>query len=232
MRLCGALPRLAAHTHTHTQVPTSDNLYRNSFEYETATSSGFPFAEFNASIERGRQAGERMLMHCMSGRSRAPTAAVGYLMWREKWRLPQAYEFVRQRVPQTHINPTAAAALQAYEAELFELDEVELSAFPDQSAAQSAQPVLPPTIFGLAPGAAPGAAVAPQQGSFGAVSAAQHAAHSQLQGAAPAPAVGVFGAPATGVFGAPATGVFGAPATGVFGAPATGNGAGGDSMEA
>ena len=143
------LLKILSVTHILNLVPTCDNLYKNSYEYTTASSKGWPFAEFNEAIERARAQGQRILVHCMSGRSRGPTAVVAYLMWRERWRLPAAYAYLRERHVQAHIAPAAASALQDYEAELFDLEGEAISAFPEQQAAgEDVAPVLPPSIFG------------------------------------------------------------------------------------
>eukprot|EP01102_Stenamoeba_stenopodia_P008049 TRINITY_DN2283_c0_g2_i2.p1 TRINITY_DN2283_c0_g2~~TRINITY_DN2283_c0_g2_i2.p1 ORF type:complete len:235 (+),score=60.18 TRINITY_DN2283_c0_g2_i2:58-705(+) len=48
-------------------------------------------------IDEARDKEERILVHCIAGRSRSPTIILGYLITREKMTLQQAYHHVREK---------------------------------------------------------------------------------------------------------------------------------------
>ncbi len=47
-------------------------------------------------IDRGRQAGGRVLVHCLQGISRSPTVVIAYLMRKRGWSLDEAMAHVRK----------------------------------------------------------------------------------------------------------------------------------------
>lgn len=99
-------------------VPSCQNLYKNSFNYLTVSATPPPLDECWSFIESVREAGGKVLVHCMSGTSRSPSVVVAYLMRLRRWRLSEAFSWVRDRRPSISITAADAARLQAAEAEL------------------------------------------------------------------------------------------------------------------
>ncbi|KAK3285337.1 dual specificity phosphatase, catalytic domain [Cymbomonas tetramitiformis] len=98
-------------------VPNCQNLYRNSFNYFNVTESGktVPLEEclnFIASVE---QESARVLVHCMSGKSRSTSVVVAFLMKSRGWTLAQSLEYVVQRRPTVDLTEEAKQQLQAFE---------------------------------------------------------------------------------------------------------------------
>ncbi|GAB4822373.1 hypothetical protein N2152v2_009419 [Parachlorella kessleri] len=100
-------------------VPTCQNLYKNSFEYYTASTSPPPLDECFLLLEKVRGEGGKVLVHCMSGMSRSPTIVVYYLMRHRGWRLSEAYKWVKDKRPAISILADDAQRLQQAEVELF-----------------------------------------------------------------------------------------------------------------
>ncbi|TYJ39828.1 hypothetical protein E1A91_A04G096400v1 [Gossypium mustelinum] len=46
----------------------------------------------------------RVLVHCMSGKNRSPAIVVAFLMKSKGWRLPQSYQWVKERRPSVDIS--------------------------------------------------------------------------------------------------------------------------------
>ncbi|MCI16512.1 protein-tyrosine-phosphatase IBR5-like, partial [Trifolium medium] len=62
---------------------------------------------------------ERVLVHCMSGKSRSPAVVIGYLMKSRGWRLAQSYQWVKERRTSVELSEGAYQQLQEYEQKLF-----------------------------------------------------------------------------------------------------------------
>lgn len=101
-------------------VPACQNLYKNSFTYKSLTEeNALPFGECIEFIEQSRKDNTRVLVHCMSGQNRSPAIVIAYLMQHKGWRLPQSYQWVKDRRPTINLSSGVAQQLQAYEAEIF-----------------------------------------------------------------------------------------------------------------
>ncbi|XP_039029255.1 dual specificity protein phosphatase 1-like [Hibiscus syriacus] len=60
-----------------------------------------------------------VLVHCMSGKNRSPAIVIAFLMRSKGWRLPQSYQFVKERGPSVDINQAIYQQLQEYKQKLF-----------------------------------------------------------------------------------------------------------------
>ncbi|PHT43156.1 Protein-tyrosine-phosphatase IBR5 [Capsicum baccatum] len=61
----------------------------------------------------------RVLVHCMSGRSRSPAIVIAYLMKSKGWKLAQSYHWVKDRRPSIDLNQGVYQQLQEYEQKIF-----------------------------------------------------------------------------------------------------------------
>ncbi|CAK8538442.1 unnamed protein product [Lathyrus sativus] len=101
-------------------VPSCQNLYKNSFTYHCLPDDkSFQFDEANQFLEQCEKDKERVLVHCMSGKSRSPAVVIGYLMKSRGWRLAQSYQWVKERRPSVELSGAAYQHLQEYEKTLF-----------------------------------------------------------------------------------------------------------------
>ncbi|RLN93356.1 hypothetical protein BBJ28_00015536, partial [Nothophytophthora sp. Chile5] len=71
-------------------------------------------------IERARQDGGRIFLHCVKGISRSPTMAIAYLMWYKRIGMYKALDFVRQARP--IVDPNAGFIFQLTEWEQLHQD--------------------------------------------------------------------------------------------------------------
>ncbi|KAJ6625045.1 Dual specificity protein phosphatase 1 [Pseudolycoriella hygida] len=58
----------------------------------------------------------KVLVHCMGGMSRSASVVIGYLVWSRRFKLDEAYAFVKSRRPQ--IRPRQLRALKIIETEV------------------------------------------------------------------------------------------------------------------
>ncbi|XP_024385567.1 protein-tyrosine-phosphatase IBR5 isoform X2 [Physcomitrium patens] len=101
-------------------VPTCQNLYKNSFTYHSLKEDKtLPFVECLEFIEQARVDKARVLVHCMSGKNRSPAVVIAYLMKHKQWRLPQSYQWVKDRRPSINLTEAVAQQLQQFEIEVF-----------------------------------------------------------------------------------------------------------------
>jgi len=101
-------------------VPACQNLYKNSFTYHSLKEDKtLPFAECLEFIEQTRLEKARVLVHCMSGQNRSPAVVIAYLMRYKGWRLPQCYQWVKDRRPTINLSEAVALQLQQFELEVF-----------------------------------------------------------------------------------------------------------------
>ncbi|XP_004491081.1 protein-tyrosine-phosphatase IBR5 [Cicer arietinum] len=101
-------------------VPACQNLYKNSFTYHCLPDDkSFPFDEANQFLEQCEKDKERVLVHCMSGKSRSPAIVIGYLMKSRGWRLAQSFMWVKERRTSVELSEGAFQQLQEYEKNLF-----------------------------------------------------------------------------------------------------------------
>jgi dual specificity MAP kinase phosphatase len=146
-------------------VPTCPNLHKNAFDYHTASSSPPPLDECAAFMERVRGEGGKVLVHCMSGTSRAPAVALYYLMRAAGMRLDAAYALLKAKRPSVSFHEADAARVQQAEAEVFgagasgfrvPLGKQPPQPPPPQQQQQIEQPGGSPFGWAAQPGALPG----------------------------------------------------------------------------
>uniref|UniRef100_A0A7N0SXC6 Uncharacterized protein n=1 Tax=Kalanchoe fedtschenkoi TaxID=63787 RepID=A0A7N0SXC6_KALFE len=101
-------------------VPACQNLYKNSFLYHCLQEdSTLQFDDAIQFIEQCEREKARILVHCMSGRSRSPAYVVAYLMKSKGWRLQQSYQLVKDRRPTVEITQGMLQQLQEFEQKIF-----------------------------------------------------------------------------------------------------------------
>ncbi|KAM3301525.1 hypothetical protein P3S67_016027 [Capsicum chacoense] len=61
----------------------------------------------------------RVLVHCMSGRSRSPAIVIAYLMKSKGWKLAQSYQWLKDQRPSIDLNQGVYQQLQEYEQKIF-----------------------------------------------------------------------------------------------------------------
>ncbi|KAF3550331.1 hypothetical protein DY000_02005076 [Brassica cretica] len=87
-------------------VPMCQNLYRNSFTYHGLSDEKvLQFDDAIKFLDQCEKDKARVLVHCMSGKSRSPAVVIAYLMKRKGWRLAESHQWVKQRRPTTDISP-------------------------------------------------------------------------------------------------------------------------------
>ncbi|CAN6804565.1 unnamed protein product [Brassica oleracea] len=73
-------------------VPMCQNLYRNSFTYHCLSDEKvLQFDDAIQFLDQCEKDKARVLVHCMSGKSRSPAVVVAYLMKRKGWRLAEKF---------------------------------------------------------------------------------------------------------------------------------------------
>ncbi|KAL1560851.1 Protein-tyrosine-phosphatase ibr5 [Salvia divinorum] len=101
-------------------VPACQNLYKNSFTYHCLPDEKrLPFEDAIQFLEQCERDRARVLVHCMSGKSRSPAIVIAYLMKSKGWRLAQSYQWVKERRPSVELNPAAYEQLQEFEQKVF-----------------------------------------------------------------------------------------------------------------
>ncbi|XP_010467009.1 PREDICTED: protein-tyrosine-phosphatase IBR5 [Camelina sativa] len=101
-------------------VPMCQNLYRNSFTYHGLDNEKvLQFDDAIKFLDQCEKDKARVLVHCMSGKSRSPAVVIGYLMKRKGWRLAESHQWVKQRRPTTDISPEFYQQLQEFEQAIF-----------------------------------------------------------------------------------------------------------------
>ena len=70
-------------------------------------------------IQKNRDLGHNILVHCMAGSSRSASFVIAYLMRKNKWCFEKAYLFVRNKRPQVFPNSGFMRQLRMYEKKLF-----------------------------------------------------------------------------------------------------------------
>ncbi|KAL9316172.1 hypothetical protein ACSQ67_017173 [Phaseolus vulgaris] len=75
-----------------------------------------PCASFAESCEKDK---ERVLVHCMSGKSRSPAIVIAYLMKSKGWRLAQSYQWVKERRLSVELTQGVYQQLQEYEQKIY-----------------------------------------------------------------------------------------------------------------
>lgn len=101
-------------------VPACQNLYKNSFTYHCLPDDqNLPFEDANQFLEQCERDKARVLVHCMSGKSRSPAIVIAYLMKRKGWRLAQSYQWVKERRPSIDLTQAVNQQLVEYELKIF-----------------------------------------------------------------------------------------------------------------
>ncbi|MBA0875673.1 hypothetical protein Goshw_015885 [Gossypium schwendimanii] len=101
-------------------VPACQNLYKNSFTYHCLQDGKiFLFDDAIQFLEQCERDKARVLVHCMSGKNRSPAIVVAFLMKSKGWRLPQSYQWVKERRPSVDISQAVYQQLQEYEQKLY-----------------------------------------------------------------------------------------------------------------
>ncbi|KAJ6852445.1 uncharacterized protein M6B38_255730 [Iris pallida] len=123
-------------SHVLNTVPACQNLYKNSFTYHCLQDDKtLQFDDAIQFIEQCDKNKARVLVHCMSGKSRSPAVVVAYLMKCKGWRLAQSFQWVKERRPQVELSEAVQHQLLEFEQKLFGSNE----------AASTVQP-LPPAV--------------------------------------------------------------------------------------
>ncbi|CAL1356291.1 unnamed protein product [Linum trigynum] len=100
-------------------VPACQNLYKNSFTYHCLQDDKtLQFDEAIQILEQCENEKARILVHCMSGKSRSPAIVIAYLMKSKGWRLAQSYQWVKERRPAVELTEGVNQQLQEYEQRL------------------------------------------------------------------------------------------------------------------
>ncbi|XP_047341567.1 protein-tyrosine-phosphatase IBR5 [Impatiens glandulifera] len=105
-------------------VPSCQNLYKNSFTYHCLQDDkSLSFDDAILFLEQCEKDRARVLVHCMSGKSRSPAVVISFLMKSRRWTLVQSYQWVKERRPSVEITQAVNQQLQEYELKLFGLIE-------------------------------------------------------------------------------------------------------------
>jgi len=101
-------------------VPSCQNLYKNSFTYHCLQDDkSLPFDDAIQFLDQCEKDRARVLVHCMSGKSRSPAFVIAYLMKNKGWRLAQSYQWVKDRRPSVELTQAVYQQLQEYEQKIF-----------------------------------------------------------------------------------------------------------------
>ncbi|KAA3459199.1 protein-tyrosine-phosphatase IBR5-like [Gossypium australe] len=101
-------------------VPACQNLYKNSFTYHCLQDGKILlFDDAIHFLEQCERDKARVLVHCMSGKNRSPAIVVAFLLKSKGWRLPQSYQWVKERRPSVDISQAVYQQLQEYEQKLY-----------------------------------------------------------------------------------------------------------------
>ncbi|MQM17183.1 hypothetical protein Taro_050151 [Colocasia esculenta] len=101
-------------------VPSCQNLYKNSFTYHCLQDDKtLQFDDAFQFLEQCEKDRARVLVHCMSGRSRSPAVVIAYLMKSKGWRLVQGHHWVKERRPSVDLSPAVYQQLLDYEQRIF-----------------------------------------------------------------------------------------------------------------
>ncbi|KAG8094395.1 hypothetical protein GUJ93_ZPchr0012g19830 [Zizania palustris] len=107
-------------SHILNTVPFCQNLYRNSFTYHCLQDEkNLQFDDAIQFLEQCERDKSRVLVHCMSGKSRSPSFVIAFLMKTRGWRLAQCFQWVKERRPQVQLAEAAQQQLIDYEQKLF-----------------------------------------------------------------------------------------------------------------
>ncbi|VAI73298.1 unnamed protein product [Triticum turgidum subsp. durum] len=118
-------------SHILNTVPLCQNLYRNSFTYHCLQDDKtLQFDDAIQFLEQCERDKARVLVHCMSGKSRSAAFVVAFLMKSRGWRLAQCFQWVKERRPQVQLADAAQQQLIEYEQKLFSCNVAPTDSFP------------------------------------------------------------------------------------------------------
>lgn len=101
-------------------VPSCQNLYRNSFVYHSLQDDkSLQFDDAIQFLEQCEKEKARVLVHCMTGKSRSPAVVIAFLMKCKGWRLTQSYQWVKERRSAVELTQAVSQQLQEYEQKVF-----------------------------------------------------------------------------------------------------------------
>ncbi|KAF0935633.1 hypothetical protein E2562_035085 [Oryza meyeriana var. granulata] len=107
-------------THILNTVPDCQNLYQNPFTYHRIQDGrSLDFDAANNFVEQCERETSRVLVHCMSGKSRSAAIAIGFLMKSRGWRFAQCYQWVKDRRSQLQLTDASQHQLVEYGQRLF-----------------------------------------------------------------------------------------------------------------
>ncbi|KAL6909865.1 hypothetical protein ACP4OV_001524 [Aristida adscensionis] len=107
-------------SHILNTVPLCQNLYRNSFTYHCLQDDKtLQFDDAIQFLEKCEREKARVLVHCMSGKSRSAAFVIAFLMKSRGWRLAQCFQWVKERRPQVQLSEGAQQQLMEYEKKLY-----------------------------------------------------------------------------------------------------------------
>ncbi|KAF9588799.1 hypothetical protein IFM89_016120 [Coptis chinensis] len=115
-------------SHILNTVPACQNLYRNSFTYHCVQEeNALTFDDAIQFLDQCEKDKARVLVHCMTGKSRSPAIVVAFLMKSRGWRLAQSYQWVKEKRPSVDLSPAfellgqdaVNQQLQEYEQKIF-----------------------------------------------------------------------------------------------------------------
>ncbi|KNA13545.1 hypothetical protein SOVF_115750 [Spinacia oleracea] len=105
-------------------VPSCQNLYKNSFLYHSLQDDkSLQFDDAIQFLEQCEREKKRVLIHCMTGKSRSPAVVIAYLMKCKGWRLAQSFQWVKDRRSSVELTQVISQQLQEYEQKVFGCNE-------------------------------------------------------------------------------------------------------------
>ncbi|KAH6764731.1 indole-3-butyric acid response 5 [Perilla frutescens var. frutescens] len=157
-------------------VPACQNLYKNSFTYHCLQyDQTLPFDDAIQFLEQCEKDSARVLVHCMSGKSRSPAIVMAYLMKTKGWKLAQSYQWVKEHRPSVELNQVVYQQLQEFEHKIFGSTENSGTGMPSLSFGFSRPndtPATPPVFNNTVRASIftpPSSDAPPQEFTFGAV---------------------------------------------------------------
>ncbi|KAK9691326.1 hypothetical protein RND81_09G189900 [Saponaria officinalis] len=101
-------------------VPSCQNLYKNSFVYYSLQDDKkLLFDDAIQFLEKCEKEKARVLVHCMTGKSRSPAVVIAYLMKCKGWRFAQSFQWVKERRPSVELTQAVSEQLLEYEKMIF-----------------------------------------------------------------------------------------------------------------
>ncbi|XP_020090703.1 protein-tyrosine-phosphatase IBR5 [Ananas comosus] len=107
-------------SHVLNTVPACQNLYKNSFTYHCLQDEkNLQFDDAVQFLEQCEKEKVRVLVHCMSGKSRSAGIVIAFLMKSKGWRLAQSFQWVKERRPLVDLSSAVQQQLLQYEQRIF-----------------------------------------------------------------------------------------------------------------